>query len=77
MLPMEVIALLLTLAIFSAISYKKKLLNIEGILIANSIGIAIFLFSEWNLTFFFVAVLFFVVAEAGTLYSKKGKRSTR
>jgi len=74
MLPTEVIALLLTLAVFSAISYKKRLLNIEGILIANSIGIAIFLFSEWNLTFFFVAVLFFVVAEAGTLYSKKGKR---
>jgi len=74
MLPLEVVALLLTLAVFSAISYKKKLLNIEGILIANIVGIAIFLFSKWSLAFFFVAVLFFVVAEAGTLYTKRGKR---
>jgi uncharacterized protein (TIGR00297 family) len=71
MLPLEVMALFLTLGVFSVISYKKRLLNIEGILIANIVGIAIFQFSQWNLAFFFVAVLFFVVAEAGTIYSKR------
>jgi len=72
-LPMEVIVLLLSLAIFSVISYKKKLLNIEGVLIANIIGILIFLLSNEDITYFAVAVLFFVVAEAATLYSKKRK----
>ena len=72
--PLEVLVLLLTLGAFSAISYKKRLLNFEGMLIANIVGIAIFLFSEWNLTYFFVAVLFFIAAEAGTLYASKRKK---
>lgn len=71
MLPLEVLVLLITLAAFSLISFKKKLLNFEGILIANIVGIAIFLFSEWDLRFFLVTVLFFAVAEAGTAYSKR------
>jgi uncharacterized protein (TIGR00297 family) len=71
--PVEVAVLLSTLAVFSLISYSKKMLNIEGILIANIVGIAIFLFSEWNLVYFFVAVLFFAVAEVATIYSGKRK----
>ncbi len=71
--PMEVIILLLSLGIFSAVSYKKRLLNFEGILIANIVGIAIFLLSNGDLTYFFVAVLFFAAAEAGTFYSRKKK----
>ena len=72
-LPMEVIILFFSLGIFSLISYKRKMLNIEGILIANIFGILIFLLANGNLTYFFVAVLFFVAAEAGTLYSNKKK----
>lgn len=71
--PMEVIILLLSLGIFSAVSYKKRLLNFEGILIANIVGIAIFLLSNGDLTYFFVAVLFFAAAEIGTVYSSKRK----
>lgn len=71
--PMEVIILLLSLGIFSAVSYKKRLLNFEGILIANIVGIAIFLLSNGNLTYFFVAVLFFAAAEIVTVYSSKRK----
>ena len=74
-LPMEVLVLILliTLGIFSIISFKKKLLNFEGVLIANIVGIAIFIFANYDITFFFVALLFFIVAEAGTLYAKKRK----
>ena len=72
-LPIEVAILAISLGIFSFVSYKKKLLDFEGILIANIVGIAIFLFAKWNLAFFFVAVLFFVAAEAATLYSRKRK----
>lgn len=72
-LPMEVLILFATLAIFSIISYKKKLLNFEGVLIANIVGITIFLLADYDLTYFFVAVLFFAVAEAGTIYSEKKK----
>ncbi len=71
--PVEVAVLLLTLAAFSLVSYRKKMLNFEGVLIANIVGIAIFLFSEWNLVYFFVTVLFFVAAEIATIYSGKRK----
>jgi len=73
MLPLEVAVLFLTLGIFSAISYKKRLLNFEGILIANIVGITIFLLADGDLSFLFVAVMFFIVAEAGSIYSNKRK----
>lgn len=64
-----------TLVLFSIIAYKKNLLNFEGILIANIIGIAIFLFSGNNLLYFLAAVLFFSAAELATYYS--GARKPR
>ncbi len=80
-LPMEVLVLILfaTLGIFSVLSFKKKLLNFEGVLIANIVGIAIFIFAKYDITYFFVALLFFIAAEAGTLYAKerKPKHETR
>jgi len=79
MLPVQVLVLFLSLGIFSAISYKKGLLNLGGLLIANIVGIAIFLLANGDLTYFFVAVLFFVAAEIGTHYSgkRKPKHETR
>jgi uncharacterized protein (TIGR00297 family) len=71
--PLEVLALFVTLGAFSALSFRKKLLNFEGVLIANIVGIAIFLLADGDLRYFFVAILFFVVAEAGTLYAAKRK----
>ncbi len=77
--PVEVLVLFLTLGLFSGISYKKNLLNLEGILIANIVGLAIFILGTWNLSYLFVAILFFIAAEAGTwfLNKKKGKHEIR
>ena len=57
-LPMEVLILILfaTLGIFTVLSFKKKLLNFEGVLIANIVGIAIFILANYDLTYFFVAL---------------------
>ena len=52
-LPIEVAIFAISLGIFSFVSYKKNLLDFEGILIANIVGIAIFLFAKWNLAFAF------------------------
>lgn len=62
-------ALLLILLAFSAISYKKKSIDFEGILIANIIGIAIYLMS--GLKEVFVAVVFFILAEFFTSFARK------
>jgi len=76
---LDAAVLLATLVLFSIVSYKRKLLNFEGILVANIVGIAIFLFSGNSLVYFFVAVLFFAVAEAATFYagSRKPKHEIR
>ncbi|MFA4855131.1 MAG: DUF92 domain-containing protein [archaeon] len=78
-LPLEVLILFVILGVFSALSFKRKLLNFEGVLIANIVGIAIFLLAEGDLKYFFVAILFFAVAEAGTLYAanRKPRHETR
>lgn len=71
--PLEVLILFVMLGVFSALSFKRKLLNFEGVLIANIVGIAIFLLADGDLKYFFVAILFFAVAEAGTLYAANRK----
>jgi len=71
--PTEVVILLVSLGLFSLISYKKRMLKIEGVLIANIVGIAIFLFADWTLAYFFVTVLFFAAAEIATFYLHKKK----
>ena len=76
-LPLEVLILFVILGVFSALSFKRKLLNFEGVLIANIVGIAIFLLADGDLRYFFVAILFFAVAEAGTLYAAKRKPTGR
>jgi len=67
-----VLILLVSLGIFSFISYRKRLLSFEGVLIANIVGIAIFLLGN-SLVFFFTAVIFFVVAEFWTLFHMRRK----
>lgn len=68
-------AVLGILGIFSILSHKKKQLNIEGILVANIVGITIFLLGD--IRHFFIAVFFFVVAEASTAYARKTKHEMR
>lgn len=76
-LPLEVLILFATLGVFSALSFKRRLLNFEGVLIANIVGIAIFLLAGSDIKYFFVAILFFAVAEAGTLYAADRKPTGR
>ncbi|MCX6798518.1 MAG: DUF92 domain-containing protein [Candidatus Diapherotrites archaeon] len=68
---LQVMLILAILLIFSVISFKKKLLDFEGVLVANIVGILIF----WrgNIEYFFLAVLFFAVAEAGTTIAQEKK----
>jgi len=74
------IVLLFTLSIFSLISSKKNLLDRDGILIANIVGISIYLLG--GLESFFLIVFFFVVGEIATKTgssqskAKHGKRTT-
>ncbi|MBN2067386.1 MAG: DUF92 domain-containing protein [Candidatus Diapherotrites archaeon] len=69
--PLHAAIVLIVLFIFSIISYKKKQLDFEGILIANIVGILIFLLG--NTTDFFVIVFFFVAAALATVYARKKK----
>ena len=58
------IVLLVTLSLFSLFSSKKKLLDRDGILIANIVGISIYLLG--GLESFFLIVFFFVAGEFAT-----------
>jgi uncharacterized protein (TIGR00297 family) len=61
---LEIALLAATLAFFSAVSIKKKLLDTLGVLIANAVGIVIFFVGGTN--YFLLVVLFFAIAEAST-----------
>ncbi|MCD6247742.1 MAG: DUF92 domain-containing protein [Candidatus Diapherotrites archaeon] len=60
----EAIFVLIVLLIFSAISFKKKLLDRDGTIIANIMGLAIYLLG--GVSSFLTMVLFFTVAELAT-----------
>ncbi len=72
----ELVIVLLFLLIFSVLSYKKKLLNLEGVLIANAVGLAAITYGPTPLIDFLAVVLFFVVGEIASNYPKK-KHSER
>ena len=76
MLLFELILILLFLVIFSVISYKKKLLNAEGILIANAVGLAAITYGPNPSLCFLAVVLFFVIGEIASNYPKR-KHETR
>ncbi len=67
--PLDFAVVIVALAFFSAISFKKKALDLAGIVVANVVGLVIFYLGGVN--YFFLAVLFFVVAEASTRFSSK------
>jgi len=60
--------LFLTLAVFSIFSKKKNLLDNDGILIANIVGIAIYLLG--GMRSFYLIVFFFIAAEAATKFGR-------
>ncbi|MDP2973442.1 MAG: DUF92 domain-containing protein [Candidatus Diapherotrites archaeon] len=64
---------LAVLCIFSIVSHKKKLLDFEGILVANIIGLFIFLLGD-IVNFLFI-VFFFIIAEASTVFARKNAKT--
>lgn len=77
MVSLEEMALVFAfLIIFSIISYKKRLLNNEGIIIANAIGIAAILYGPNRLTNFIAVAVFFIIAEFAGIFQIK-KHETR
>jgi uncharacterized protein (TIGR00297 family) len=69
--PIELALILAFLAIFSILSYKKKLLNFEGIFIGNAVGLAAITYGPNPLVDFFAVVAFFVIGEIASNYPKK------
>jgi len=69
--PIELIAILAFMAIFSIFSYRKKLLDFEGILIGNAVGLAAITYGPNPLIDLFIVVVFFVIGEIASNYPKK------
>ncbi len=69
---LQVYLTLVILLVFSIASFKKRLLDFEGVLIANIAGIIIFW--KGSIAYFFLAVFFFIAAEAGTVLARKNKK---
>ena len=76
MLIIELIIVLIFLIIFSIFSYKKQLLDFEGILIANAVGLAAITYGLNPLLDFLAVVIFFILGEIVSNFPKKkhGKR---
>lgn len=66
---LEVAALAAMLFFFSAIAYKRKSLDYEGIAVGNIIGIAMYL--AGGMTAFITTVIFYGVAESSTIFARK------
>ena len=69
--PLQLALLLLFLAVFSVFSYKKKLLDFEGVLIGNAVGLAAITYGPNPLIDFFAVVVFFVLGEIASNYPRK------
>jgi len=63
---------LVALLFFSLVSFRKKWLDFEGVLVGNIVGIAIFLWGSFG--YFLLAIFFFIAAEAGTFFPRRGKQ---
>ncbi|MBT4870695.1 MAG: DUF92 domain-containing protein [Candidatus Diapherotrites archaeon] len=69
--PIELALVLFFLIFFSIISHKKKLLNFEGILIADVVGLAAITYGPNPLLCFFAVVVFFIIGEIASNYPRK------
>jgi uncharacterized protein (TIGR00297 family) len=69
--PLQLILILFFLAIFSVLSYKKKLLDFEGVLIGNAVGLAAITYGPNPLVDFGIVVVFFVIGEIASNYPRK------
>ena len=69
--PFELFLILLFLAVFSIFSYKKRLLDFEGVLIGNAVGLAAITYGPNPLVDFGIVVVFFVLGEIASNYPRK------
>lgn len=65
----EIAILIIILAFFSLLSYKRKSLTVRGIVFGNIVGIVVYRLG--GMGSFLVTVAFFVVAECCTRYARK------
>jgi uncharacterized protein (TIGR00297 family) len=63
--------ILIFLAFFSILSYKKKLLDLEGILIGNAVGLAAITYGPHPLVDLLMVVIFFILGEIASNYPRK------
>jgi len=69
--PLELFLILIFLAVFSVLSYKKKLLDFEGVLIGNAVGLAAITYGPNPLIDFAIVVVFFVLGEIASNFPRK------
>lgn len=67
----ELVLVIIFLIIFSLFSYYKRLLDFEGVLVANVVGLAAISYAPNPLISFFAVVIFFIIAEIASNYPKK------
>ncbi len=67
----ELAIVFIILAIFSIVAYKKNLLDIDGILISNAVGVAAITWGPNPLFDFFVVVIFFLTSELINVLMRK------
>ncbi len=70
---LEATAILATLLFFTIFSYKKRFLDLDGIIIANILGLFVFLLG--GIHSFLLMVFFYIVAEASTRLGRKGTKT--
>jgi uncharacterized protein (TIGR00297 family) len=75
--PFQLGIILVFLFVFSLLSYKKKLLDFEGVLIANAVGLAAITFGPNPLIDLGSVVVFFVIGEIASNFpiKKHGQRN--
>jgi len=71
MTPIELALILVFLGVFSVLSYRKELLDFEGILIANAVGLAAITYSPSPSLSFLAVVAFFIIGEVASNYPRR------
>jgi len=61
--PIEIAIVFLFLGIFSIVSYKKHLLDLDGIIIADAVGVASITWGPNPAFNFFTVLLFFFIGQ--------------
>lgn len=69
--PLQLFLILIFLAAFSILSYRKKLLDFEGVLIGNAVGLAAITYGPNPIVDFGIVVIFFIIGEIASNFPRK------